>query len=74
MKIDMKYFVAYKDENGKDYNGQPWIIPEDGYDDKDFAKMVKNDMIKRGFKNVILFECKNVPENVDWDFVEDNEL
>ena len=37
-------------------------------------KMVKNDMIKRGFKNVILFECKNVPENVDWDFVEDNEL
>ena len=41
MKIDMKYFIAYKDENGKDYNGQPWLIPEDGYDDKDFAKMVK---------------------------------
>ena len=29
----MKYFIAYKDENGKDFNGKPWLIPEDGYDD-----------------------------------------
>ena len=74
MKNNMKYLIAYKDKDGNDYNGQPWIIPENGYDEKDFAKMVKNDMIRRGFKNVILFECKVIPENIDWDFVEDNEV
>ena len=70
----MKYFIAYKDQNGEDDNGHPWIIPEDGYDDQDFATLVSNDMIKRGFKNVILFECNNIPGEADWEFVEDNEI
>ena len=68
----MKYFIAYKDEHGKDFNGQPWIMPEGGFDDIEFTKNVKNDFIRRGFKDVTLFMCNEVPEEIDWEFVNDN--
>jgi len=71
----MNYYIAYKDNNGKDFNGQPWIIPEDGYDDLNFAKRITNDLINRGFVDVTLFGCNEpLDEEVDWQFVEENKI
>ena len=70
----MNYLIAYKDENGKDFYGKPWLIPDGGTEDLSFAKMIKEDFLKRGFKDVKIFKCDEIPEEVDWDFVEDNEL
>lgn len=70
----MNYLIAYKDNNGKDFYGKPWLIPDGGTEDLSFAKMIKEDFLKRGFKDVKIFGCNEIPEEVDWDFVEDNEL
>lgn len=70
----MNYLIAYKDENGKDFYGKPWLIPDGGTEDLSFAKMIKEDFLKRGFKDVKIFECDEIPEEVDWDFVENNEV
>ena len=70
----MNYYIAYKDVNGKDFNGLPWITPEGGFDDIKMAKNVKNDFIRRGFKNVKLFlvEMTDMFEQFDWNFVNNN--
>jgi len=70
----MMYFIAYKNENGKDFNGLPWIMPEGGFDDINLAINIKNDFIRRGFKDVKLFSTKNTDmfEQFDWDFVNNN--
>jgi len=70
----MNYLIAYKDNEGKDFYGKPWLIPDGGTEDLSFAKMIKEDFLKRGFKDVKIFACDEIPEEVDWDFVEDNEL
>lgn len=68
------YFIAYRDVNGKDFDGLPWVIPEGGFDDIKMARNVKNDFIRRGFKDVKLFltEDTNTLDEFDWDFVNDN--
>ena len=68
------YFIAYKDKNGNDFHGLPWIIPEGGFDDINIAKGVKNDFINRQFKEVILFKCNCIPEEIEWNFVKDNKI
>ncbi len=72
----MKYFIAYKDEYGKDFNGLPWIIPESGFDDITFAKRIKQDLTKRGFIDVKVFKSKYtcLSPNTGWDYVNDNEI
>lgn len=68
------YFIAYRDVNGKDFDGIPWVIPEGGFDDIKMAKNVKNDFIRRGFKDVKLFltEDTNISDQFDWYFVNNN--
>lgn len=70
----MTYFIAYKDVNGNDFGGLPWVIPEGGFDDIKMAKNVKNDFIRRGFKDVKLFLTKttDIFERFDWNFINDN--
>lgn len=71
----MNYYIAYKDNNGKDFNGQPWIIPNGGFEELAFAKLVANDFINRGFNNVTLFGCNEpLDEEIDWQFVEENKI
>jgi hypothetical protein len=70
----MKYFIAYKDQFGNDFKGLPWIIPDGGFEDLDITNKVKNDFINRGFKNVILFVCNNIPEEIDWEFVNEHKI
>ena len=70
----MNYFIAYKDQNGKDFDGQPWIMPEGGFEDIELAKLVANDFTNRGFINVTLFGCIDIPEEIDWDFVDENRI
>lgn len=70
----MKYFIAYKDKLGNDFKGLPWIIPEGGFEDLDITNKVKNDFINRGFKNVILFTCNNIPKEIDWGFVNKHKI
>jgi len=70
----MNYYIAYKDVNGKDFDGLPWVIPEGGFIDIKIAKNVKNDFIRRGFKDVKLFSTKIIDmfEQFDWNFVNNN--
>lgn len=71
----MNYYIAYKDNNGKDFNGQPWIIPNGGFEELAFAKLVASDFINRGFINVTLFGCNEpLDEEIDWQFVEKNKI
>lgn len=71
----MNYYIAYKDNNGKDFNGQPWIIPHGGFEDLVFAKLVASDFTNRGFINVTLFGCnKPLDKEIDWQFVEENKI
>lgn len=68
----MRYFIAYKDVNGKDFNGLPWVMPEGGFNNIQIAQNAKNDFIECGFKDVTLFACDETPEEIDWDFVNAN--
>jgi hypothetical protein len=70
----MAYFIAYKDVNGNDFDGQPWVIPEGGFDDIKMTIVIKDDFIRRGFKDVKIFESINLPDVIDWEYVESNEI
>ena len=70
----MNYLIAYKDNEGKDFYGKPWLIPDGGTEDLSFAKMIKEDFLKRGFKDVTIFSTNDIPEEVEWEFVEENKI
>ena len=68
-----KYFIlAYKDANGKDFNGFPWLENfENNINDlKLFLKNCKH------ITNPIVFSCneKDLPEVITWDFVNERKI
>lgn len=64
------YYIAYKDSKGNDCHGCPWLWNEYPID-KDFAIKIKNDLVRRGFKDVKVFKyTSKLPEVINWKFVE----
>jgi len=71
----MEYGVAYKDINGMDFHGFPWITG--GLPTAEEAKTLKNEYISSGFKNVIAFmfdKLEDEFEDVTWDYVNNHKI
>ena len=75
---NMRYFVAYKDKDGKEFSGNmPWIAPsESGFSDKESALAEQQLMIKSGYLDIICFEADidNMPEEISWNYVRQNRI
>lgn len=71
----MEYGVAYKDINGMDFHGFPWITG--GLPTVEEAKAMEKDYISKGYKNVIAFmfdKPKDEFEDVTWDYVNKHKI
>lgn len=69
----MIYNIAYKDKDGSDFNGLPWIIG--GSEDIKHIKDIANEMQNRGYLNVIVFEdVFSDNEEITWDFVNEHKV
>lgn len=72
---NMSYGIAYKNIDGMDFHGAPWITG--GFPTIEEAKMAKNDFISCGFKNVITFmfdKPEDEIELVTWDYVNKHKI
>jgi hypothetical protein len=70
-----RYYIAYKDEDGNDFNGFPWIDPQCGTISMDKIKLMVSDMSNSGYQNVIPFVVDGeIPEIVDWNYVEQHKI
>ena len=52
-EVNMSYGIAYKDANGMDFHGLPWLTG--GIPTIEEAKAMEQEYISIGFKNVIAF-------------------
>ena len=68
------YIVAYRDKNGNDWNGLPWL--EAAYYDIELAKQLAVDMIAEGYQEVVLFQdyTYGTSECVTWTEVYNNKV
>lgn len=68
------YIVAYRDKDGKDFNGLPWL--EIAYSDIQLAKQLAVEMIAEGYQEVTLFKDKTdgSSECVTWTEVYNNKV
>lgn len=74
-EVNMSYGIAYKDINGMDFHGFPWITG--GLPTAEEAKTLKNEYISFGFKNVIAFmfdKPEDEFEDVTWDYVNKHKI
>lgn len=72
----MIYIIAYKDENGFDYQGLPWLTSLT--DNKEDVIENAQRCIESGFKDVTIFSTDENTlermENINWDFVNENKI
>ena len=71
----MNYGIAYKDINGMDFHGSPWITG--GLLTVEAAKAMERDYISKGFKNVIAFmfdKPEDEFEDVSWEYVNNHKI
>lgn len=70
----MIYLLAYKDKNGNDCKGLPWLhlisrntLRSGKIMEKEFSKL---------YNSVVLFCCQDdeLPEEVSWDFVNKHKI
>ena len=68
------YIVAYRDKDGKDFDGLPWL--EVAYYDIELAKQLAVDMIAEGYQEVVLFQDNTygTSECVTWTEVYNNKV
>lgn len=68
------YIVAYRDKDGKDFDGLPWL--EVAYYDIELAKQFAVDMIAEGYQEVVLFQDNTygTSECVTWTEVYNNKI
>ena len=72
------YFIAYKDQDGNDLNGLPWIEPVNT--DEERIELPMALAVKKSFSDifqtVVLFKAdvENMPEEVTWEFVEQHKI
>lgn len=75
MGVNMSYGIAYKDINGMDFHGSPWITG--GLPTIEEAKAMEQEYISNGFKNVIAFmfdKPEDEFEDVTWDYVNKHKI
>ena len=71
----MSYGIAYKDINGMDFHGLPWITG--GLPTAEEAKIMEKDYISKGYKNVIAFmfdKPEDEFEDVPWEYATVNKI
>ena len=71
------FAIAYKNKDGRDLNGIPWIF--DDINNKEECILKASEMISDGFKNVIPFEFseerrKNIENVFEWEYVEEHKI
>ena len=74
----VRYFIAYKEKDGKEFGGNmPWIAPhEAGFSDKESALLEQELLINRGYIDVCAFEADidSKPEEFDWNYVRNHQI
>lgn len=70
------YFIAYRDKNGKDFNGFPWIKPIWEGDQSLAAARNWKSVYENLLTSMVIFECDkyNEPEVFTWDFVNEHKV
>ena len=69
----MIYLIAYKEKNGYDFMGIPYILGD--FNDFDECKENAQQLIRDGYCCVTVFECGDpVPEEISWDYVKRNKM
>ena len=71
------FAIAYANENGRDFNGIPWIFDDLNNEEECILKV--KEMINCGLKNVIPFEFsqrrrQNLEEIIDWEYVKTHKI
>ena len=64
------FAIAYANQDGKDFNGLPWIL--DDLNNKKECMTKVSEMITNGFQNVIPFQFeqrRKKDEEFDWEYV-----
>lgn len=67
--------IAYKDENGKDFNGIPWLL--DGIDNMQECIGEEQRLIGEGCRDVIPFKFaskRGAQDIYDWNYVQENRI
>ena len=70
-----RYFNAYRDKDGTDFHGTPWI--DELSSKKKTVAMLSNISLKeQGYKEVKCFEVyeDDIPEIITWDYVKEHEI
>lgn len=67
-----QFILAYKDANGKDFYGRPWLANFEN-DINNLVLFLKN---CKYITNPIIFSCdvKDLPEFITWDFVNEHKI
>ena len=71
------YLIAYSDNNGHGFEDkQPWIHPSNPMRKKDIEREMKfmENVVKPSIAIPFRVEFNNVPQDIDWDFVYNNEV
>ena len=70
------YLIAYTDDKGADFSGEPWIHPTWPMNEDDIKREFKfiNDVAKAAYAVIFKVNRENVPERVTWDFVNNNKV
>lgn len=65
----MKHHIAYKDQNGNDFDGFPWVLR--GNESYEETVLEAERLVWEGFRDVYVFDVDtdDLPEDVTWDFV-----
>ena len=69
----MIYLIAYKEKDGKDFMGQPYILGD--FNNLNECKENAKQLVRDGYCCVTIFECEvPAPEEISWDFVKRNKM
>lgn len=69
------FAIAYANEDGRDFNGIPWILDDFENEKECISKALE--MIAEGFQNVVPFQFekrRKKDEEFDWKYVKEHRL
>lgn len=66
------YMIAYKDQNGKDWKGLPWLVMYEK--NLELVKQRAKKMINEGYKDVTVFKDWGYTGIVTWNDVYNNKV
>ena len=71
------YLIAYTDRADEGFTEkEPWIHPSHPMNKKDIIREFKfiTDVVKASHATIFKVEKDNIPEVIDWEFVEENKI